>query len=80
MTREKIIHDPVHGSIRLSGLVLDLVDTRRFSAFEEFTSWDLQIWSSPEQTTRDLNTAWGLHTWCRGFPTSSGFRPKKRIC
>ncbi|MCD6248454.1 MAG: HD domain-containing protein [Hadesarchaea archaeon] len=27
MTREKIIHDPVHGSIRLSGLVLDLVDT-----------------------------------------------------
>ena len=27
MVDEKIIHDPVHGSMRLSGLVLDLVDT-----------------------------------------------------
>ncbi|MBS3815920.1 MAG: HD domain-containing protein, partial [Hadesarchaea archaeon] len=25
--KEKTIHDPVHGSMRLSGLVLDLVDT-----------------------------------------------------
>jgi hypothetical protein len=27
MPEEKVIHDPVHGSIRLSGLVLELVDT-----------------------------------------------------
>lgn len=27
MSEEKVIHDPVHGSMRLSGLVLELVDT-----------------------------------------------------